>query len=848
MAATIPNNIPASGGSTRLSGLFGRVRALPAWLRRNPLRGGLAIGGVSLALIGAIAAWTLTHSAITKKTAHQSIDAALAALDAGDDAKARQLAAEVRSSRALSYEELGGPLYVLGVVMARDADQHLAIAEKQMLYALAARYFEESRSRGFPANRQGEGLWLLGSSLHHSGQIAKCIPILREALSNQSASKLEIHRLLADSYLQLSPPKLADALDHNRQFLAAPRLRSSDREAGILFEAEIYYVQDKRAECRATLERIPATSTLRGDALVLKARLLIREGDAARLPGGAGADEATAKYQEAKESLQGLVGQQDIAATTIGKAQLLLGLCSSRLDDNRAAVAQFDRVRRAYFGRPESLAATMFQADLQRQANRPDEAMTLYRRVIQEAGPREVYRNPWLSLTELENALQASVEDFLNKKDYARALDLAKAIPPLVPRARSLELEARIQLAWADDLDSQAVLEVKLPSTVLLAEARAHRREAGAALEGLAKLRFVTRYYTDDLAHSAQSYLDGHGYEQAVRVYRELLQQSVRAREPEALCGLGEALLSLGQTDAALAALHQCRDTFPKHPATYRARLLIAAALEEQGKLAEARQLLTDNLYNYALTPQSTEWQDSLFALGNLLYREGLELETKSRAAGVDDTDPIRKQAGLAILEQSYTTFFEAIRTLTEATERYPVSEQVHQARYRIAEAYRHRSKWSRKKLGVVTIETTRISLNRQIQQELQSALDEYSRLIELLGNEQETTGRSSMEQTILRNCYFGRADALFDLGRYEEAAGAYSAATNRYQHQPESLEAYVQIAACYRRLNRPGEARGTLEQARVVLQRLPADTDFTRTTRYDRNEWSQLLTWLASL
>ena len=148
----------------------------------------------------------------------------------------------------------------------------------------------------------------------------------------------------------------------------------------------------------------------------------------------------------------------------------------------------------------------------------------------------------------------------------------------------------------------------------------------------------------------------------------------------------------------------------------------------------------------------------------------------------------------------------------------------------------------------MVTIETTRISLNRQIQQELQSALDEYSRLIETLGNEQETTGRSSIEQTILRNCYFGRADALFDLGRYEEAAGAYSAATNRYQHQPESLEAYVQIAACYRRLNRPGEARGTLEQARVVLQRLPADTDFTRTTRYDRNEWSQLLTWLASL
>ena len=83
---------------------------------------------------------------------------------------------------------------------------------------------------------------------------------------------------------------------------------------------------------------------------------------------------------------------------------------------------------------------------------------------------------------------------------------------------------------------------------------------------------------------------------------------------------------------------------------------------------------------------------------------------------------------------------------------------------------------------------------------------------------------------------------------RYDDAIQAYSAATNRYQHDPESLEAYVQIASCHRRLGRPSEARGTLEQARVVLQRIRPDADFVRTTRLARQDWVQLLDWLRTL
>jgi tetratricopeptide (TPR) repeat protein len=276
--------------------------------------------------------------------------------------------------------------------------------------------------------------------------------------------------------------------------------------------------------------------------------------------------------------------------------------------------------------------------------------------------------------------------------------------------------------------------------------------------------------------------------------------------------------------------------------------VLESQAWQEKGNLAKAKQLLTDNLYRFALTPKSTDWRDSLYSLGRLHYREGCELETKSRAAGVDQLDEDLKKEGLKLLEQSYAAFQEAIRTLTEAVERYPEALQALEARYWIAEAYRHAAIWPRKKLAVTNIETSRLALNRQIQQELEAALNQYQALLTELSEEQSMLRRSAVELAMLRNCYFGKADALYDLGRYDEAIRAYSDATNRYQHDPESLEAYVQIANCYRRLKRPGEARGTIEQARVVLQRIRPDADFLRTTRLDRQAWNNLLDWLRTL
>src|SRR6185436_19354572 len=126
------------------------------------------------------------------------------------------------------------------------------------------------------------------------------------------------------------------------------------------------------------------------------------------------------------------------------------------------------------------------------------------------------------------------------------------------------------------------------------AEARQHWRQAGSLWRKLAELRIESRHYQEDLRSAADALRRGHGFEQAIGVYRELLKQEPQQGEAESLVGLGESLLSLGKPSEALAVLGHCREVYPKHPATYQARLLSSLALIEQGQLLEAQELLTE--------------------------------------------------------------------------------------------------------------------------------------------------------------------------------------------------------------------------------------------------------------
>jgi TolA-binding protein len=838
-AATQP-----AASSAGQKGMRARFDGFKRWALATRLRAVLVFGGLAIAFIGLAVGAALAFRPAARLDYHRQLASAFGELDKGNRVTCRRIAANLLRDTSVGYAEQGGAYYILGAITLRDADEQVNLGKRQLLDLVAARYMDEARSRGMPKGREHEGLRLLGRALHDAGRFARSITILREALDESPEDATVIHALLADCYLNLQPPKLVEALEHNRSFLASPNLTERQQDTGRLVEGRILLGQKETAAAEEIVRQIAPNSPHFPDAVILQGRILL---DRLAATNAEQQPELMASAPVMQEQLRKLMGREAVAATIPPRAQLLVAMLYEALGDTKAAITQFDAIRRAFFGQPEALAATIFHADLVRPES-PREAVALYKRALSQlAGDEEAYNNMWLPVEEFRSRLAAAIDDLASQSSFAEALDLAEALVSPFSPVVAMERQANIQRAWARQLEDQAQSEKMPLAPVTEADSRHHWRQAGSLWRRLADLRIESRHYQEDLRNAADDLRRGHGFEQAVGVYTELLRQEPQQGEAESLVGLGESQLALGKTKEALEVLDHCREIYPKHPATYQARLLSSLALQEQGKLAEAQELLVENLYGFSLTPQSTEWRDSLFSLGAIQYRHGLELEAKSRLAGVDRLDLESRRAGLALLEQSHGVFQEAIRTLTEAVERYEKSPQAVEARYRIAEAHRQSAKLPRKRRAVVTIAASQAALTRQMQEYLDAAIGEYNKLITRL-SEQQDSQHFPNEAAILRNCYFGRADALFDVEKYDDAIQAYSAATNRYQHDPESLEAYVQIASCHRRMGRISEARGTLEQARVVLQRIRPDANFARTTRLARQDWIPLLDWLRTL
>jgi tetratricopeptide (TPR) repeat protein len=838
-----PHNKPAPAAAAPAKpGWRQRLARLPAAARAKPVWAAAISVGAVLAIIGLAMGGTLIFGPGPTPSYMQRLANAFGELEKGNRVQARQLAARLLIDQSVSYADHGGAYFILGAVTLRDADDQLSPKRRQLLDLVAARYLDEARSRGMPQTRQAEGLFMLGRALHDAGRFERSIAILREAMELAPEQGRPLHELLANCYLRMEPPKLTEALEHNRQYLASPNLLPAQHDAGKLLEARILLAQKELSAAEQAVGAIAPESPLHAKAVILRGRILHEA-----LSAGSEREEGATDVAAMQEDLRKLLSRESSSTTIAPQAQILIGLLAKALGDSRGAIQQFDLVRRTYFGQSEALAATLYHAELT-QDDHPQEAATLYKRALLQASALgQDYDATWLTLNDFRKQLSSAIDALASRGYFSEAIELAEGLTTAFSQTIAVERQAQIERAWAAQLEQRADKEGMPAAEATAAEARRHRRQAGALWRKLADLRLATRHYFEDLASSADDFRRGHGFQQAAGVYRELLAHEPQEGKPEALVGLGESLLSLGKTADALTVLDQCRLTYSRHPASYQARLLSNLALQEQGKLAEAQELLIDNLYRFSLTPQSGDWRDSLFALGALLYRQAMDLEGQSRLSGVDRPDPAARRPGLQLLEQSHAAFEEAIRTLSEAVERYPTAPQAMEARYRIAEAYRHSAKLPRKRLRDVTIETSRTLLTRQMHEQLQLAVDGYSALINQVSDQQGDELRTG-QLAILRNCYFGRADALFDLGRYPEAIQAYSAATNRYQHDPESLEAYVQIASCHRRLGRLNEARGTIEQARVVLQRIRPDADFVRTTRLGRQDWAQLLDWLKTL
>jgi tetratricopeptide (TPR) repeat protein len=301
-----------------------------------------------------------------------------------------------------------------------------------------------------------------------------------------------------------------------------------------------------------------------------------------------------------------------------------------------------------------------------------------------------------------------------------------------------------------------------------------------------------------------------------------------------------------GDVKAALGTIDRMLLTNPDSPLLPDAKLTAAKLHWNQGDFDQAESLILDNLYSGSLRPDSPIWKESLIELGTLMFRQGEQMQVRILGLAVDDSP--QAQAMRADLEKSYQQLLRSIASMEEGLRRFQGDERRYQLLYMTAKAYRMASYWPETLLqGNRLVSEESISQWKTKRKELLvNSRDTFASLRRELTNSDEKTQVQNSE-ILLCNSYFGEADLLFQEGNFKGALEAYRAAANQFINEPESLEAFVQMARCHQELGQMPDMRRTLEMAIDILNRIPEDRDnrFIKNTRQSRQSWETQIRWM---
>jgi tetratricopeptide (TPR) repeat protein len=803
-AAQAPQD--AAGKRSRLSELVG---GLLNWATATKLR--MIITSVfGLALLGVVfASWSYFGQVALESADPANIELAIKALDEGRPEDAKSIIGQMQRQPA-APELLGGALFVLGAVKAQEADQETSPDRRRLIHEVAARYLQKARTLGVPGDREGRSAYLLGRSLALSGQANDAISPLEEALRDPKQPEREIHALLVSALLAGDEPKPTAALQHNAQVLADPTLKPDERHRALITSANALLGLQRFAEARKALEEIPAESVVAATRMLLLGRLEVEESQKF----DEGSPERKAKLADALTHLQEVEHLDHDRAQLTRQAKLWMARRFELNGEHSQALKAYEGISKNYPNSAEGLTATLAAADYYRRQGQIEKALFGYRFVLREIGDQATYDDTLFPMSDVRRRLTMVYQQCLDEKLFAQALSLVDLFEPVFGRVNCAELRAKTHLQWGEWRLDDAHQGVTPAEAAAQKDGRFQLRSAGLAYENLARLRFATRQFTDDLWTAGECYFRGQSYSHAARLYGEYLHHEARRRNAMALLRLGQAYLAGGEYAKSVDAIEECIDMYPSDAVAHQARLEGARAYCQNGQMDKAEQLLLTNLVGDTLTPASAEWRDSLFALGELLYHAG--------------------------------RYEEAIDKLEEAVQRYKDHESALMARYTIARAYHAAAEVYNKRLQDPKSENERQAARTLLNEHLNKAHEYYQdvqRKITLRGH----SDGNPLDMALLRNCYLMQGSVLFELKRYDEALQAYGNVITSYRDDPIALESFVQVANCWRRLNQPVKARVTLDQAKIVLQALPPTTDFLASTNFNRQQWELLLNQMSN-
>jgi len=789
-----------------------------------------------------------------------TIESAIQLYQKEEYAAARQQALLLVESEDLAQDEKGIPVFLIGMdIVKNKCELETQGDARQGMFLIASRYFDEAALRGVPPHMVPITNYWWGKSLFEAGELPSARLPLQVALNGLSGKRKELLNLLTDVYLE--DPKLNP--DEGYRYIDSLLMEFQDEldpkevHLATVKKARLKAKQFKFAEAIDVLKKLPEDSPIAQKITYQMGKVYLAE--AARLEAlRKEEEEIRPVYVKAVETLRDLPLLEIDDDQKRARALMDLGLAYKGQGNLGQAENSFTYVRRQFFDQPVGIAAGFYEALCQLEIGDDKKAMESFGRLLREAVQTNIQgESEWINSTFLNKTLRQSINLLLERDLCQQCVELTKKFrtaaglrEPKVPLDVVAELEVKTYSRWIEILDGDLERADHQQKMVVQQQWKEKQRLLGHALYSLARHRFSGKEHARELFLSGEAFLKAEDYRRAIVTLREYLSTNDKYQPSRARLLIGKCFFAQGNFREAIESFSYCWIVHPNDPSVYEARFNAAECHLELSEPALAREMLNGNLDDGNLTPRSKEWIESKYLLGNILYEEALLFDSKSRSladlAGANDT----AQEANNLLEQASNKYYDAILKLNEALIREPELPQAKLGRYRLAEAYRRAIAWKEVQLNKTTRNAKRTELTSLIDGNLRKSISHLGLLEEQLIRIRDNRPLDEIELALLRNSFFSRGQLYYRMNNFERSIKMYQMASNMVLQQPEVLEAYAQMAQCYRHLGRKEDVKRVVDQAKILLRdRIPENVDFGSTTRFQtRERWIAHLDWLSSI
>lgn len=829
------------------------------WARLRRLLGSRVVIGVGVVALlgGLLGSLSYVGTQERKVDPDALIAQSLEALELEQFEEARRTAEALAKVKDMTNDQRGMLAYILGLTLVRvECERERRPDRRAGLYLVAARYFEEASLQGVSAEYQPRVDYWNGRSLVLAQQLTLARGPLENALASNPQHRPEILLWLAEAYLKDDRLDKAKGVAYADQLLAEPLLGQREQYLAQAMKARLLLADNRSAEAIALWEQLPNEIGAKLEVQVAIGRYHLRRAEELMRLREPEADVKSA-YEAAVEALT-INDVRALAEAELDRGQLLflLGRAQKGAGQVAAAAENFSYVRRQYFDQPLGIAAGFWESQCELEQGDPAEAMRLFSSLLRESvRTNNQGDSEWLNQQSITESIEQAVDHYLTLEDCPTAVQLADEFrsaslnrQPPIPLGQAARLRVKALERWIEMLKQRIAASPYLDRPPIEEQLIEKYNDFAHSVYSLAVNRYATDQYPTDLFRAGEYFFLGRDYRRSVLAMQQYLDSSDLRFSAQARLRIGQSWLAQNNYKEAIEALTSCWVLFPNDPVIYQARYHAAECYTELGQPQMAEEMLRGNLDNDKLTPSSAEWLQSLYFLGGLLFDQGKELEARSDLVATEGNLNVVGDS-IALMEQAAGYYDQAIGRLSEAVLRAPKAPAAPEGLYRLAEAYRRYNRWHEKRVQMTTIATERARIGDMIRRYDERAIELLAQLEDRLEEIREAQPLDEVQERLLRNTYFLRGHLHYRLGQYEAAIQMYRTVSNLVIQQPEVLEAYVQIASCYRRLDRDEEAIRVVNQAKIILrERIPVDANFEATTRFPRERWVLMLDWLTTI